>query len=366
MDTRTRGDQGTGTRATAPGTIHHSNDLPLAECMAGATGSDDRDPGIPPHRAERADLTRRATDRRRLLRGAVGAGLAVTMAAGLARAQDAGTPAAEDSTDDADETGTTTGDVANRERVQPLIDRASLALDTVQTDIDSVTGQADTAAGETVSEGTALRDTAQAALDGDEPVRAIRVAGAALAIAKAADSQLRASLGFAGLPSQEVRSSRVLARVFKTIERVGVALTEAGDATATASGATPASTDAGMTAAADGSADPVEADRFLVLAQGAYGEAFGLHAAGAYQQAILNASAAVRMAMAATALGLGGQGDGRGGRLVGRIRDRRGGGGGDLGGGMGNLDETGDDGMDDNDLGENTGEPVTVPEPTFT
>ncbi|MDQ3512612.1 MAG: hypothetical protein M3462_02925, partial [Chloroflexota bacterium] len=289
METRTRDGQSDETRDSGLGTTDHAGDLAhrAGTDTGTGTGTGPAAPGsgIPPHWADRADLARRATDRRRLLGGAFGAGLAVTLAAGLVRAQDAGTPAADDATGDSgatDDTGTATADLTTDERGQALIDRASLALETVQADLNSVAGQADTdSAGDTVAEGTALRDTAQAALDGGETARAIRAAGASLAMTRAANCLLRANLSFTGLPSQEARSSRVLAATFETIERVGLALTEAGVATTPAAG-TPAATHTAPTSAGDGSVDLVEADRFAGRARGAYGEAFDLYAAGAY------------------------------------------------------------------------------------
>ena len=376
MDTRTRDDHTTGTRGITPGTADRTTDRTgdISQTTRTDLGTEIRsaapDAGDAPHWADRADDARRATDRRRLLGGALGAGLAVTLTAGIGRAQDSGTPAADDTTDDADDSDTATADVPDGDRVQILIDRASLALETTRADIDSVAGQADTTSAEdAVAEGTSLRDAAQSALDGGETARAVRAAGASIAVTRAANGLLRSSLGFAGLPSQEAPSSRVLAGAFDLIERVGVALVEVGDASATSAGATPAAT-GDTTTASDGSAGLVEAERFVGLAQDAYGEAFDLHAAGAYQQAMLTAGAAVRMAAAAASLGLAGQGNGRGGRRVGRIMDRRHG---DHLGGIGgidsdrfDLDRASDDGMGGDGLGGDSGEPVTVPEPTFT
>ena len=271
--------------------------------------------------------------RRRVIAGAVGAGLATTLGIGIGRAQDEATPVAGDDadgtpvagavgeTEEADDAITTVADA---------IARATAAIATAQGDRDAVAATIDTlTVDELLAQATAVHDRAQAAADATEEDQALRLARATVATARAARDLVAAQLIAAGLPSQEAPASRTLADAYEAV-----------------------------LAASEDAADATDADVgvYVGFAQELYQAAFDLYETGAFGRAAETARVAVHLARVAELLALaeGAVGPIRGG---GRGRGARGGRDGGRGHGPG---RGGDDGIN-----PETEEPVTVPAPEF-
>jgi hypothetical protein len=264
--------------------------------------------------------------RRRVLAGALGAGLLAVASIGIAGAQDEGaTPEASDETTPAAGVGGVEGDEATE--AAEAIERASAAIASAQADRDAVAAQIDVqAVDQLLAQATDLRDRAQAAADAGDADEARRLAHAATETAKASGDLVAAQLVSAGLPSQQAPASRILADAHETIQEAIAETAEAADA---------------------------DVDYFLATAQTLYQTAFDRYGSAAYGQAAGTARVAARLARIAEGLagedGFGfGAGRGPGGRD------------GAEGPGRGRRSAPGQD--DDDDAQD---EPVTVPEPTF-
>jgi hypothetical protein len=267
--------------------------------------------------------------RRRVVAGALGAGLVATAGLRFAGAQeDDATPDATDEATPAVGVGGVQGEDEAAE-VTDAIARADAAIAAAQADRDAVAGQIDTQTiDQLLGQATTLRDRAQTASDGGDAVQAWRLARAAAATADAAGELVAAQLITAGLPSQQAPASRILAEAFDAIDEVGQETADAGDA---------------------------DVDFYVTTAQSLYQSAFDLYGGGAYGQAARTARVAARLAGIGAFLAAPADevdfGDERG-------RGRRGGGR-DGGPGFGG-DHDEDEGQD-----EDQEAPVEVPEPTF-
>lgn len=299
---------------------------------------------------------RTGMNRRKLVAGTAVAGLSGAGIFRIARAQDdAGTPDA--TADEATSSGTpeaTTGQDTEQDDATvaaAAIARADEVITSVGADRDAIASDIDTTEIDSLIDQAGVhRDLATSSIAAGDNAEAIRQAFVAVATARSARELIETGLGYAGLPSEEVRASRTLARVHETI----VAVTEES-ASAT---------------------DP-NVEFFVSHAQALYTTAYDLHGTGAYAQAIGNGRVAGRLAWIATALmadisevgqngiGRGGRG-GRGDAIFGG--DRRGpgrGGPGVPGGRMGPGDRAGDDlddALDDGSDTDATPEPVPAPE----
>src|SRR5918993_796983 len=189
--------------------------------------------------------------RRRMVVGALGAGLATATVFQIGRAQvDTGTPEASPTTDTAT--------------------------------VDALLTQA-----------TGLRDRAQEAADSGTEDDALRLAFAAWGTANTAGDVIKAQLTYAGLPSQEAPSSRMLANAHEMIQSVS-------DETASA-------TDTDVTFS-------------VSTAQALYTSAYELYTGGAYAQASAIARAGTDLARVGWFLANGGERSAIGGRQDGGVR----------------------------------------------
>lgn len=281
-------------------------------------------------------------NRRALVASTAAAGLASVTGAGIlriAQAQDdAATPDAStggtpDTTPDAAATNEAVFAAAALDRVDEVIasveaDRDAAGSGIDFTEIDTLIGQA-----------RVHRDLTLTAIDASDNAKAVRQAFVAVGSAHAARALIEAGLDHPGLPSDEARASRTLARVY-----------------------------AGIVAVAEESASATDPNVafFVSHAQALYTTAYDLHEAGAFAQALGTGRVAGHLARIAMVLTphVSQIGVGRGGPFGGRRgpgHEGRGmpgipGMGGMFGGEM-------DDGFDDDpDTGAT---PEAVPAPDF-
>lgn len=261
-------------------------------------------------------------DRRTLVTGvgsaAVIAGLGTTAIASYVAAQDA-TPSAEEDTT-APSTGEATDTTDLTTRLQARLDLLTTDLEAVRADIDP------TAIDPLVTEATAAIGTLTSA---EEPRR---TAAATATLIHSAGLLFDAQLEYAGLPSQEAPSSRVLEAAYTTI-------TDASDLTSAS----------------------IDTSLYTATAQTLYSNAYDLYGSGAWAQAATTARAAAALATGASIL-LGtadafgfGNGNDRGmgsGGFAQELDDR---------GGM-HVQRT--DG-DESETPADSSTPVTVPAPDF-
>jgi len=272
------------------------------------------------------------------------AGLAGAGVFRIARAQDdAGTPDA--TTDGSMSSGTPEAasgqDTAQDDAafVTAAIGRADEVIASVQADRDAVASDIDTTEIDSlIAQAGVHRDLAASSIDSGDNSEAIRQAFVATATAKAARELIETSLGYAGLPSEEARASRALARVHEQIVAV--------------------------TAESASATDP-NVEFFVTHAQTLYTASYDLHGTGAYAQAIGTGRVAGGLVRIATALmaDISQIGFGRGGRGGGLFGGgRRGPGRGGLGmpGMPGGVVSAGPDDGPDTDA-----TPVPVPAPDF-
>jgi len=266
--------------------------------------------------------------RRRLLAGSLATGVVTMGALRIAGAQDdiatpQATPAATPSVE-RDETAVAADDGVLAEE---MLARADAIILSVQTDRDSVTSGIDMSDVDAIlAQASAHRDLARQAIDAAAAPEAVRQAVVAGATARAARVLLEARLSYPGLPSQEIRSSRELARAH---EQIAAASTDAASATGT------------------------NVDFFIANAQELYTSAYDLYGTGAFARAsrtALAASALARIAglLMADHISLGDGMMARGGPGGHPMRARR---------GRQSLDDDAPDMEGD--------EPVTVPAPEF-
>jgi hypothetical protein len=196
-------------------------------------------------------------DRRKALAGAV--------VAGIGNAQEStpeASPEASPSTDD---------ESSANERAEVAIESLNTRLTLVQSDLDAVRNQIDPATiGSLLTQATDLIDQAGTVTDAS-----LRPAFAAMAVLAAGSHLIRAQLTYAGLPSEEARSSRILARAYEVIG-------EAGTIT--------------------GTDTEVDISTYITTGQSTYSTAYDLYADGAWAQAVLTAKASAEIASAAIAL----------------------------------------------------------------
>ncbi|MBA2277662.1 MAG: hypothetical protein H0W06_07835 [Chloroflexia bacterium] len=213
--------------------------------------------------------TQGAFDRRRLIAGTLGAGLATTTLFQIGSAQNQGaTPEASPSAN----TGTGTDERADdrsTERATTAIEWASGTITTVQTDRAAVATQLDATTIDTLlTQAVTLRDRAQQATDGGDTSEAVRLSLAASATAEAGGDLIVAQLTYPGLPSQQARSSRVLAGVYDALKMV--------------SDETAASTNTDVTFS-------------VTTAQAIYATTYDLYTGGAFARATASARASRRL-----------------------------------------------------------------------
>lgn len=287
-----------------------------------------------------------AITRRRLLAGSLATGVIAAGTLGIARAQDdpatpTGTTDSTDATPDAATGGSASTPATDTTLSDEALARADEVIAAVQTDRDAAAASVDVADVDAILAQAGIhRDLGAEAAAAGTTAEAVRQAMVAAATARSARVLLEARLSYPGLPSQEVRSSRLLAATFEEI--TGVSADVAG------------TTDANV-------------QFFVTMAQDLYAQAYDLYGSGAYAQASRTAVAAGSLAGTVSLLtsDLSAAGDGglRGGR------DRQGGmmrrGGLAAGGRPGGLgeDRLGRDG-EATPTGDDSG-PVEVPAPEF-
>jgi len=276
------------------------------------------------HQDTSSSISEAATrfDRRAVVGGVVGAGLATAGIARLATAQsstDSATPDASTAATPEPSSSDTSGST-NTAMAEERIARAQERLDAATADRDAVSGEVDTATSDALlADGTTLLAAAQASLDAGDTGEAIRQASATGAAATASTAVLVSLLTFPGLPSQESAAARALAGAF---DQVGTAADDAADVTA------------------------VDAAALVTTAQGLYSLGYDQYGSGAYAQALGNARAAASVAKIVTVLASTREGEG-------------------FGGPGGNRDDQRDKRNPEDGTSPDTSEPVTVPEPDF-
>ncbi len=204
----------------------------------------------------------RAMSRRSALAGLAGAGLAAALGVTLGKAQEStpgalATPQAE----------TTTGNA-----VDALLQKLDSIIARVKTDRDAVSSTIDVSVvDQLLTKATALRDqVARTSIADSEP--AYELAHAAVALARAAAAAIQAELSDYGLPSQQVRTSRIVAAAHGTITEIGDLVSSSVDANVT---------------------------EMISLAQQLYQTAYDAYNAGTYAKAAPMARAASEVAFAA-------------------------------------------------------------------
>lgn len=280
-----------------------------------------------------ASSPRRVIDRRRLVAGSLATGVITASAFQIAGAQD------DTATPDATPGGTpeaTTGDATAL--AEEALARADAVILSVQADRDAVASSTDlTEVDAILTQASVHRDLGRGAITAGTIPEAVRQAIVAGGTAHASRMLLKARLSYPGLPSQESRSSRALARTFEEIAAV----------TADAASAT-----------------DTNVDFFIANAQDLYTSAYDLYGGGAFAQAAGTGRAAGLLARIATLLMVDASTLGNGGM-------RRGGGMVRPQGGMAGADWPGDlrgnrrGDVDDDAPAAEDGEPVTVPAPEF-
>lgn len=217
--------------------------------------------------------------RRRLLAGSLATGVIAVGALRIAGAQD--DSATPDATLDATPTAgqdETVVDANNQVLAEEMLARADDIILSVQTDRNSVTSGGDLSGVDAIlAQASAHRDLARQALDAETVTEAVRQAVVAGATARAARVLLEARLSYPGLPSQEIRSSRELARAH---EHIAAASTNAASASATGT----------------------NVDFFIANAQDLYTSAYDLYGTSAFAQASRTAQAASALARIADLL----------------------------------------------------------------
>jgi hypothetical protein len=211
-------------------------------------------------------------DRRKALAGAVVAGVGATATVGLVYAQDS-TPEASPSTGDEATPDASSNDTG---RAQVDLDVLNTSLELVQADLDAVRDQVDATTIETLlAQATDLIAQVQTASDAGTTDGIQRNAFAAIAVLHATSGLIHAQITYPGLPSEEARSSRILAHAFEAIEEAGTAA---------------------------GSATDIDTSFYITTAQSTYTTAYDLYTAGSWAQAALTAKSASGIAAAATIL----------------------------------------------------------------
>lgn len=217
--------------------------------------------------------------RRRLLAGSLASGVVAVGALRIAGAQD--DTATPDATLDATPSvgrDKTVVDANNGVLAEEMLARADDIILSVQTDRDSVTSGVDLSDVDAIlAQANAHHDLARQALDAGAVPEAVRQAVVAGATARAARVLLEARLSYPGLPSQEIRSSRELARAHEHIA-------------------------AASTTAASASVTGTNVDFFIANAQDLYTSACDLYGACAFAQASRTALAASALARIADLL----------------------------------------------------------------
>lgn len=269
--------------------------------------------------------------RRRLLAGSLATGVVTMGALRIAGAQDdTATPQATTDATPTDGQDETVIDTNNGVLAEEMLARADAIILSVQTDRDSVTSGGDMSDVDAIlAQASAHRDLARQAIDAAAAAEAVRQAIVAGATARAARELLEARLSYPGLPSQEIRSSRELARAH---EQIAAASTDAASATGT------------------------NVDFFIANAQELYTSAYDLYGAGAFARASRTALAASALARIAGLLMVDDLGLGSGVMARGGFgRSRR----------PGVRPRLGLPGLDDDAPDMDGDEPVTVPAPEF-
>lgn len=298
--------------------------------------------------------SRSGLTRRKLVAGTVVAGVTGAGIVRLAQAQDdTGTPDAtiDQTPSSATPDATSAQDTAQGDATfaTSALARADEAIASVQADRDAVASDIDTTEVDSLIAQAGLhRDLATSSIDAGDNAEAIRQAFVAAASARAARELIEANLGYAGLPSQEVRASRLLANVHELVTAV--------------------------TAEAASATDP-NVGFFVTHAQTLYTAAYDLYGTDAYAQAMGTGRVAGELVWIATALmaDIGQVGLVRGGLAGGPFGDTRRqgdrGGFGLLGGSGPHVVDGGHRPLEPfdpgNDQSDSDANPVEVPAPDF-
>ena len=217
-----------------------------------------------------------ALDRRTLLAGSVVAGAAAIASSRYVFAQDSSpeaSPDAETGTDD--ESTESRGDLG-----QEQIDRLTAQLESVQADLDAVSDQVDTTTIDPIlTQVTDLISQTQTGFDAGETDTLRQTAFAALAGIESARALIKGQITYAGLPSEQVRTSKSLARLF---EEIGSVKTSIADSEST-----------------------VDTSFYTSTAESIYTSAYDLYSGSAWQQASQTGRGASGILSAAAILTVG-------------------------------------------------------------
>lgn len=278
-------------------------------------------------------------NRRRVLVGAAGAGLATTLGATLAFAQDV-TPTPSTGTTDPNGSATPSAGTSGigTATESTLLQQVDDAITSAQADVAAVGNAVDlSVVQQLLTAATGLRDRLAAAPSGTDDSASRRLARAAITTADAASDLLKAHLSNYGLPSQQDRASRILAAAYDRIQALSTSIDTSQDA---------------------------DAATFVTTAQTLYQSAYDLFNAGTYAGAAGTAEVAAEVGEVAAILtgasgpdGIGGfdsSHGGHGGQSRGKSGDN-----GDNAGNSDQSDETQDDTSDTPDT------QATPPAPTF-
>jgi hypothetical protein len=201
-----------------------------------------------------------------VLAGMAGAGLATALGVTLGKAQEStpGAPATPEAGTPEENTLTT------------VLEKLDSILAQVKADRDAVSSAIDVAVvDQLLAKATALRDQAASTSIADKE-QAFQLTHAAVALARAAAAAIQAELSDYGLPSQQARTSRVVANAHGQITEIGDLVSHSTDTNVTET---------------------------ITLAQQLYQSAYEAYNAGTYAKAAAMARAASEVAFAAAVAG---------------------------------------------------------------
>ena len=210
-------------------------------------------------------------DRRSVIAGSLATGIAITTA-GHAFAQDA-TPDAATPPEDTLERPDSGGPDLHEE----FIDRLNRQMTTLETDLEAVRADIDPSTIDAaVTYAKDLLDQTQSLLDASNNEEAIRFGIATQSAIESASLLIDAQLSYAGLPSDQNWSSRVLASTYAFIDQLTTNIAD--------------------------SASGIDVSFPVETAQSTYSEAYDLYNTGSWAQAGTTGRAATRLGMVATVL----------------------------------------------------------------
>ena len=215
-------------------------------------------------------------DRGTLLAGSVVAGTAAVATSSYVFAQDASPEASPEAETDTDNESTE----SRGEFSQEQLDRLTSQLESVQADVDAVRDQLDTTTIDPIlTQVGELISQTQASFDAGETDNLRQTAFAAIAGIESARALIRGQITYAGLPSEQVRASKSLAKLFEEIGSVKTAIADSGSS--------------------------VDTSFYTSTAESIYTSAYDLYSGSAWQQAGQTGRGASSILSAAAILTLG-------------------------------------------------------------